>query len=92
MKKIFTALTAFLALLIVEKSHATHALPLINMAGTWNGTCLTVNGSSDNTTCGSMDYYMDVQILCPISGVVMFSQTANMGPKPSCALIEYFIR
>ncbi|MBA3899890.1 MAG: gliding motility-associated C-terminal domain-containing protein, partial [Bacteroidetes bacterium] len=89
MKKIFTLTIAFFALFIAEKAHASHALPLIGLQGNWNGTCLAVNGSSDNPTCGGMDYFMDVQIICPLSGLIMFQQTVSMGPKPSCALIAY---
>ncbi|MBA3901754.1 MAG: hypothetical protein H0X62_16390, partial [Bacteroidetes bacterium] len=81
---------AFFAFFMVEQSYGTHALPLIGLQGNWNGTTLTVTGSSDSPTChNTVIYYMDVQIFCPTSGSVMFNQDVNMGPKPDCALVAY---
>jgi gliding motility-associated-like protein len=90
MKKFYISVfCSFLLIFFAEKAIACHALPLVNLSGVYNGISLTVNGSSDLSTCGCGDYYMDVEIICILSGKVMISQSTIIFNKSNCNEISY---
>ncbi|MBA3899113.1 MAG: hypothetical protein H0X62_02715, partial [Bacteroidetes bacterium] len=79
---------SLLFLIFSNKAFSIHAIPLVNLTSSYNGTTLTVNGSSDSPTCANIDYYMDVQIICPLSGNILMQDSSTM-VKPMCDIVPY---
>ncbi len=64
---------------MAEKVNATHAMPIVNLTSSNTGTELIISGSSDGATCGPQAYYLQVEIICTMSG---FQGVANYSSEP----------
>ena len=63
------AAVIFFLTLVSYKVKACHALPLLNYSAVVGPLGITVNGSSDASTCGCGPYWMQVEIACTAAGL-----------------------
>ncbi|MDQ3190423.1 MAG: PKD domain-containing protein [Bacteroidota bacterium] len=93
MKKLFfiSAFITFGALFFnVEQSFGCHATPIQNITTTTTTTSFILGGSSNASSCGCGNYFMEIEVKClnePFNGAVSFSST--IGQKPNCTLVAY---
>ncbi|MBA3680157.1 MAG: gliding motility-associated C-terminal domain-containing protein [Bacteroidetes bacterium] len=68
-KKLQLAIVFFFLTFVSFKVKACHGLPLVNYNVTVGATGVTVNGSSNASTCGCGPYWMQVEIACTAAGL-----------------------
>ncbi len=65
-----------------NEAKACHGVALVGFSAITNGSSVTINGSSDASTCGCGPYYMEVEFAC-------FTAANFTGNAPSCTALTW---